>query len=275
MEKSSVIKNESLTIKDFVFPTKFKSLKKRDLGILIGVQILMFAAIYALINYRPHFEEIHLQRMESVTGRIVIYFLLAVFWVQIAFLAYTVYLFFKYKPIASIVKDEELPVCTVIVPAYNEGELVYHTLRSIVASNYPADKLEILVVDDGSTDDTWHWIKKASEELGESLTIYKQPKNRGKRQALYRGFKVGKGDVFVSIDSDSVIEVDTLRNLVSPFVVNPNCGGVAGNVKVLNKEQGMIPRMLNVSFVFSFEFIRSAQSALGFVTLVQKVDSRD
>ncbi len=53
--------------------------------------------------------------------------------------------------------------------------------------------------------------------------------------------------------------------MASPFVVSENCGGVAGNVKVLNKKQGIIPRMLNVSFVFSFEFIRSAQSSLGFV----------
>nr|WP_312075754.1 glycosyltransferase [Chryseobacterium sp.] len=100
-------------------------------------------------------------------------------------------------------------------------------------------------------------------EIG--LKIYKQPENRGKRHALHRGFTTGTGEIFITIDSDSIIEKDTIRNMASPFVVSENCGGVAGNVKVLNKKQGIIPRMLNVSFVFSFEFIRSAQSSLGFV----------
>lgn len=71
--------------------------------------------------------------------------------------------------------------------------------------------------------------------------------------------------MFVTVDSDSIVEKDTLRNLVSPFVINKDCGAVAGNVRVLNNQKAIIPRMLNVSFVFSFEFIRSAQSVLGSV----------
>ena len=125
--------------------------------------------------------------------------------------------------------------------------------------------MEIIAVDDGSKDDTWYWINRANAELGGILTVYQQPKNRGKRHALHRGFTTGSGEVFITIDSDSVVEKDTVRNLVSPFAVDEKCGAVAGNVKVLNKQQGMIPRMLNVSFVFSFEFIRAAQSSLGFV----------
>jgi hyaluronan synthase len=64
------------------------------------------------------------------------------------------------------------------------------------------------------------------------------------------------------VDSDSVVKKDTLRNLVSPFVTNKKCGAVAGNVHVLNNDKAVIPRMLNVSFVFSFEFVRSAESTL-------------
>jgi hyaluronan synthase len=87
----------------------------------------------------------------------------------------------------------------------------------------------------------------------------------GKREALHRGFTEGTGEIFVTIDSDSVIEPDTLRNLVSPFVVRPACGAVAGNVRVLNVEGGIIPRMLNVSFAYSFGVIRAAQSMMGSV----------
>src|SRR5690606_39954784 len=91
---------------------------------------------------------------------------------------------------------------------------------------------------------------KAKTELKERLSIYQQPENRGKRHALYLGFELAKGEVFVTVDSDSIVKNDTLRNLVSPFVVNPKCGAVAGNVRVLNNKNAVIPRMLNVSFVF-------------------------
>ncbi|HSP82127.1 MAG TPA: glycosyltransferase, partial [Gillisia sp.] len=183
---------------------------------------------------------------------------------RLGFLAFIARLFFRYKPVTSV-SDEELPSCTVIVPAYNEGKLVYATLKSLTNSLYPEAKIQLIAIDDGSKDDTWEWMKKAKAELGDRVSIYQQPSNQGKRHALYRGFNLGTGDVFVTVDSDSIVENDTLRNLVSPFVTNKNCGAVAGNVRVLNNEKAIIPRMLNVSFVFSFEFIRSAQSVLGSV----------
>lgn len=158
-----------------------------------------------------------------------------------------------------------MPTCTVIVPAYNEGKLVWQTLLSIANSDFPHHKLQILAIDDGSKDDTWYWMTKAKKELGERLFIYQQPQNKGKRHALYRGFNLGTGEIFVTIDSDSIIKTDTLRNLVSPFIVDENCGAVAGNVKVLNHKKGILPKMLNVSFVMSFEFVRSVESALGSV----------
>lgn len=264
MKKSIAVQTEFSQIEQLSWLSKLKNLRKRDFGILIGVQILMFSAIYALNNFRPYFEELHFRRMETMAGQILVFFLLAVLAFQIAFLIYIAWLFVKYKPTGSVA-DDDLPVCTIIVPAYNEGRLVYDTLKSIAACNYPPEKLEIMAIDDGSKDDTWYWINRANEDLGHILTVYQQPENRGKRHALHRGFTTGRGEIFITIDSDSVVEQDTLRNLASPFVKDQNTGGVAGNVKVLNKNQGIIPKMLNVSFVFSFEFIRSAQSSLGFV----------
>src|SRR5690606_4516096 len=81
----------------------------------------------------------------------------------------------------------------------------------------------------------------------------------------YRGFHLGTGEIFVTVDSDSVVKPDTLRALVSPFVANKHCGAVAGNIRVLNHKKGILPKMLNVSFVLSFEFVRSAQSRLNSV----------
>lgn len=241
-----------------------KSLNTTDYLVLLGTFMLMTIGIILVYQFQPHFEKLHLERLQSFWGTSVVNLGLILFVLQISFLLYIVYLFFRYKPIASV-SDEELPTCTVLVPAYNEGKLVYETLYSLVNGNYPAEKLEIISIDDGSKDDTWQWMLKAKEELGDRVTILQQPKNQGKRHALYRGFNIGQGDVFITVDSDSIVKKDTLRNLVSPFVTNEKCGAVGGNVRVLNTQDGIIPKMLNVSFVFSFEFIRSAQSALGSV----------
>ena len=264
MKNNKVTKNRFLRGKKLFFTSRLKELRKREIGILIGVQLLMFSAIYAVNILQPCFEKIRFERMQSFPGRFLVFFLWVILLFQIVFLIYLAYLFIKYKAIKSVA-DDALPSCTIIVPAYNEGELVYQTLKSIAESDYPKDKLQIIAIDDGSKDDTWFWINKAFADLNHALIIYKQPVNKGKRHALYKGFSTGTGEIFITIDSDSVIEKDTLRNLASPFVVNKNCGAVAGNVKVMNKNQGMIPRMLNVSFVFSFEFVRAAQSTLGFV----------
>jgi hyaluronan synthase len=237
---------------------------KRHVSILAATFLLLFGAAISFYLLQPQFEEMNMSRMDTVGGMILLIVggLLLLF--RLGFLAYIARLFFRYKPVTSVT-DEELPTCTVIVPAYNEGKLVYSTLKSLVESSYPSEKLELLAIDDGSKDDTWEWMKKAKAELGDRVTIFQQPSNQGKRHALYRGFNLGTGEVFVTVDSDSIVENDTLRNLVSPFVTNKNCGAVAGNVRVLNNQKAIIPRMLNVSFVFSFEFIRSAQSVLGSV----------
>ena len=240
------------------------SFSTKQLFILAGTFVLLFGGAFSVYLLQSEFEAMNLSRMDTLGGMILLILTSFLLLFRLGFLAYIARLFFKYKPVASV-SDAELPTCTVIVPAYNEGNLVYATLRSLINSSYPEEKLQVIAIDDGSQDDTWDWMLKAKTELGDRVSIYQQPTNQGKRHALYRGFNLATGEVFVTVDSDSIVEKDTLRNLVSPFVTNENCGAVAGNVRVLNNEKHIIPRMLNVSFVFSFEFIRSAQSVLGSV----------
>lgn len=239
-------------------------LKRSDLLVLLTTFVLMFGAMFLVYQLQPDFYQAHIDRMNTTWGPVVLGITLVLLIIKVCFLLYILYLYLKYRSVKSV-SDDELPTLTVIVPAFNEGELVYRTLLSLASSDYPTEKLQIISIDDGSKDDTWDWMIKAKTELKERLSIYQQPENRGKRHALYLGFELAKGEVFVTVDSDSIVKNDTLRNLVSPFVVNPKCGAVAGNVRVLNNKNAVIPRMLNVSFVFSFEFIRSAQSMLGTV----------
>jgi hyaluronan synthase len=224
----------------------------------------MIAATYSVYLLQDDFSKFNFERLNTTWG--FSFFILAA--ILFAFGAmtfiYDLYLYFKYKPIASV-NDNELPTVTVIVPAYNEGKQVLETLKSLDKSDYPKEKLQLLSIDDGSKDDTWHWMQEAKRILGSKVTIMQQPKNMGKRHALYRGFNIGTGDVFVTVDSDSIVKKDTLRNLVSPIVIDKNCGAVAGNIQVLNNKKTLLPKMLNVSFVMSFEFKRSAESSLNSV----------
>ncbi|OMQ11872.1 glycosyltransferase [[Flexibacter] sp. ATCC 35103] len=254
------ISNDNVTSKKVSERTK----SKFGLFVLVSTFILMFVGAYSVYYLQDDFDQFQIDRMNSSWGLPFLIVAGILFFFQTGVFLYNAYLYIKYKPIESV-SDEMLPTVTVIVPAYNEGKLVWDTLLSLAESDFPAHKLEILAVDDGSKDDTWYWMQQAKIKLGDRLTIFQQPANAGKRHALYRGFELGKGEIFVTVDSDSIVKKDTLRNLVSPFVVDEKCGAVAGNVHVLNSKKAILPKMLNVSFVMSFEFMRSAESKLGSV----------
>lgn len=196
---------------------------------------------------------------ESTHGKVLLIVSLLFVTLSLAELAWRLVLMLRYRPVPGC-DDGLLPACTVVVPAFNEGRQVYVTLHSLAASDYPQEKLKLIAVDDGSVDDTWEWIRKAGSELGGRVVTIRQPRNRGKRHALHAGFRQSTGEVLVTVDSDSTVDADTLRNLVSPFVTDHRVGAVAGNLRVLNRGAGFIPRMLDVVFVYTSSFLRASQS---------------
>jgi len=193
------------------------SQKPFALLVLVATFALMFGSAYLVYELQPEFYEFNSSRLNSTWGFVFLVITSALLVFKLLFFAYSIFLYLRYKPVESV-SDELLPTVTVIVPAYNEGKLVLDTLISLANSDYPVEKLQLLAVDDGSKDDTWSYMQQAKEMLGDRLAIYQQPENKGKRHALYRGFNLGTGEVFVTVDSDSIVKEDTLRNLVSPFV---------------------------------------------------------
>jgi len=167
-------------------------------------------------------------------------------------------LWLLYRPFAAI-RAEEAPALTVIIPAYNEGKRVEHAIASVAAAHYPRGRLQIIAVDDGSSDDTWHHIQNAALRLSGLVTAIRLPANLGKRGALAEGFRRATGEIIVTVDSDSVIERGALLAIAGPFR-DPRVGAVAGKVAVHNRRAGLIPRMLHVRFILSFDYLRSAQS---------------
>ncbi len=156
------------------------------------------------------------------------------------------------------------PSMTVVIPAYNEGAMVQQSIDSVAAASYPRGRLEIIAVDDGSTDATWEYIQRAALRHPSLVTAIRLPVNAGKRAALAEGFRRAKGEVVVTIDSDSVVDPSTLLALAGPFR-HARVGAVAGKVAVLNRWDGIIPRMLAIRFMLTFDMMRASQSTYGTV----------
>lgn len=172
-------------------------------------------------------------------------------------------LWVRYRPVAAVSTDEA-PRMTVIIPAYNEGAMVRRAVDACARAEYPRDRLEIIVIDDGSTDDTWSYVDAARRERPGLVQAIRLPVNAGKRAALAAGFARATGEILVTVDSDSLVEQGALLAIAGPFR-NERVGAVAGKVCVLNRFQSVLPRMLHVRFVLSFDFLRSVQSTYGTV----------
>ncbi|MGD0761387.1 MAG: glycosyltransferase, partial [Candidatus Sulfotelmatobacter sp.] len=127
---------------------------------------------------------------------------------------------------------EYQPEVTVMIPAYNEESVIVDTVRSALISAYP--KLEILVIDDGSTDRTAELVR-SNFGRDPRVRLLLQP-NRGKPAALNHALSEAVGDIVVSIDADTIVDPEAVPRLVRHFA-DPKVGAVAGNVKVMNRNK--------------------------------------
>ena len=166
-----------------------------------------------------------------------------------------------YRPVANA---SRLPTVTALVPAYNEGPMVRHALLSLVQADYPAEKLQIVAIDDGSRDDTYAHMEAAARLHPGRILLLRQPRNRGKRAALEAGFKAARSELVLTVDSDCILAPDAIRSMVAPFV-DPKVGAVAGRVVIHNQRASWLTRLLAPQFTLTFDFLRAAQSVNGTV----------
>jgi cellulose synthase/poly-beta-1,6-N-acetylglucosamine synthase-like glycosyltransferase/peptidoglycan/xylan/chitin deacetylase (PgdA/CDA1 family) len=144
--------------------------------------------------------------------------------------------------------EEFAPPVSILVPAFNEAVGIERTVRSLLASDYP--DLEILVVDDGSTDGTGDLVERL--ELPR-VSVLRQP-NAGKPAALNRGIEESHHDIIVMVDADTVFEPSTLRLLVRALAT-PDVGAISGNTKVGNRHW-LLGRWQHIEYVMGFNLDR-------------------
>ena len=159
---------------------------------------------------------------------------------------------------------EELPPISILVPAYNEGEVLDEALASLARLDYPI--YEVVVVDDGSRDDTlavaaaWEGIRGPAE-----FRAVTQP-NAGKAAALNTGIRVSKHPYIFCMDADSQLEPRTLREAVR-HMGDESVGAVAGNVKVRNRGN-FLARLQALEYIEGLNLPRRAQGFVAAVNIV-------
>jgi hyaluronan synthase len=175
-----------------------------------------------------------------------------------------------YRPQSTVAFDDDrLPVIRVVIPVMNEAGGIEPTVRSVLASAYPTERLTVHVIDDGSTDDTWDVLERNFAGHAH-VVLTRFPNNHGKRAGMACGIRAAdEAQVIVFVDSDSLLSADALRSVVTPICTEARrgkVGGVTGHAEVSNVTDGTLARMQQVRYWAAFRIVKAAESGSGTIT---------
>ena len=162
------------------------------------------------------------------------------------------------KPLA------ELPTMTVVVPVRNEEEHITRTLRQLMECDYPRNLLQVIAVDDCSSDRSLQ-VMRDLQKTYPDLVVLGLEKNAGKRHALAAGVALSTGQIITFIDSDSFLQPDALRQLVNRFS-DPQVAAVTGHCDVENVWTNLLTRMQTVRYFVAFRVMKAAESVFDSVS---------
>lgn len=160
------------------------------------------------------------------------------------------------------------PSVTFVVPAKNEEDNIYETMRRFGAVDYPGEKIEVIAVNDGSTDRTGPEMGRAARDLAGKVarvSLIDWRENRGKRAGMHAGAHEARGEIVIFVDSDSFVEPSCVRHLVKYFV-HPEIGAVSGHTDVYNRDTNLLTRMQALRYYIAFKVYKAAESVFGLVT---------
>lgn len=192
-----------------------------------------------------------------------------VIFLVILFLRYFALLWFAYlghaeRNVLGVRKHHEIPSVSVLVPAYNEGQLMERALASLMELDYP--HYEVVVIDDGSTDDTLERAARWEGRHGPVEVRVITKRNGGKASALNAGIAASKHPFILCMDADSYLHPKTLLRAIEHFG-DPSVGAVAGNVKVDNRAK-IITKLQALEYIEGLNMPRRAQGFVAAVNIV-------
>jgi hyaluronan synthase len=151
-----------------------------------------------------------------------------------------------------------IPQLAVIVPCYNEGQAVYNTIKSIAESGYPLDKMVILPQDDGSVDDSWEWILKASRDFSRVFPE-RNAQNMGKTESYLRAMERSDSEIILVVDSDTIMGKDSINKITACFA-DERLGVVGAPLGVLNPNENMFTAIQTYIYFFGLRFAKIPES---------------
>lgn len=157
---------------------------------------------------------------------------------------------------------------SVLIAAYNESKVIASTLRSVLASDYPGE-LELIVVNDGSTDDTAAIVAGLAAQDSRIRLISQD--NRGKAHALDRALAAARYETIVMLDADTQFQPETIRFLVAPLA-QPEVGAVCGHIRVGNLTS-LIARFQALEYICGFNLDRRAYARWNAITVAPGASS--
>ena len=158
-----------------------------------------------------------------------------------------------------VIEDQKNPDITILIAAFNEEEFIGSTLEGVARQNY-LGSMRIVVIDDGSTDRTVEVVK--SLQVGNTnIELISLNKNGGKSAALNRGLEMCKSDIIISLDADSYLNIDAIRNLVARYLSDPtDTRAVAGEILIRNSRVNWITKAQEWDYFLGIASIKRIQS---------------
>jgi cellulose synthase/poly-beta-1,6-N-acetylglucosamine synthase-like glycosyltransferase len=153
----------------------------------------------------------------------------------------------------------DYPTCSILIPAHNEEKVIAATIESMLKLEYPKDRLQIIVINDGSKDATKNIIEQyaAKDARVQLFDIPKGEGGKGKSRTLNLGIKQAKGDVIAIYDADNTPDKDSLRHLVAQLLLHKELGAVIGKFRTVNKNATLLTRFINIE-TLSFQSMLQA-----------------
>ena len=143
-----------------------------------------------------------------------------------------------------LVSSEELPSFSILVPVKNEEKVVGRLLRALLGLEYPSEKVEIIVVDDGSTDGTKEICERYAAKCPDRIKVLHRLTSDGKPSALNYGLLHAHGEIVATFDADNVPEADTLLKAVE-FFEDPSIDALQGTICSINADQNMLTKFIS------------------------------
>jgi len=142
----------------------------------------------------------------------------------------------------------DLPQVTILIPAHNEAPVINDTLTAMLALEYPADRYQVIVVDDGSTDETAKLVRAFAERDARVRLVSVAPGEggRGKSRALNIGLGHTDAPFIAVYDADNSPEPPALRYLMAQLVLHPELGAVLGKFRTDNWSRNLLTRFISI-----------------------------